>query len=63
MIVLHCERTRDKLRSDVDRSKLIAGAVFAAGQFGTSAEAKAMLDKAVAELKTNETAALAKTLL
>jgi signal transduction histidine kinase len=39
---------------------LIAGAAFAAGQFGTSAEAKAMLEKAVAELKTNETAALAK---
>src|SRR5262245_50716679 len=33
---------------------------FAQGQFGTAAEAKAMLEKAVAEIKANETAALAK---
>jgi signal transduction histidine kinase len=45
----------------------VAGAVlavttsaFAQGQFGTAAEAKAMLDKAVAELKANKAAALAK---
>jgi signal transduction histidine kinase len=49
--------------------KLLIGAVvsvalsttaFAQGQFGTAAEARAMLDKAVTELKTNEAAALAK---
>ncbi len=33
---------------------------FAQGQFGTAAEAKAMLEKAVTELKANEAAALAK---
>lgn len=38
---------------------LSAGA-FAQGQFGTAAEAKAMLEKAVAELKANEATALAK---
>jgi signal transduction histidine kinase len=38
----------------------IAGAAVAQGQFGTAAEAKAMLDKAIAELKANEAAALAK---
>jgi signal transduction histidine kinase len=41
-------------------SVAIGGAVLAQGQFGTAAEAKAMLDKAVAELKSNEAAALAK---
>src|SRR5215510_15623350 len=40
---------------------LIALASAAAqGQFGSAAEAKAMLEKAVAELKANEAAALAK---
>jgi cytochrome c len=40
---------------------VVSGAsVLAQGQFGTAAEAKAMLEKAVAELKTNEAAALAK---
>ena len=38
----------------------LSTATFAQGSFGTAAEAKAMLEKAVAELKTNETAALAK---
>jgi cytochrome c len=38
----------------------LGGAVLAQSQFGTAAEAKAMLDKAVAELKSNEAAALAK---
>ena len=38
---------------------LSAGAL-AQGQFGTAAEAKAMLEKAVAEIKANEAAALAK---
>lgn len=33
---------------------------YAAGEFGTSAEARAMLDKAVAELKADKNAALAK---
>jgi cytochrome c len=33
---------------------------YAQGQFGNAAEAKAMLEKAVAELKSNEGAALAK---
>ncbi len=39
---------------------IVSLAAFAQGQFGTSAEAKAMLEKAVAELKANEAAALAK---
>ncbi len=41
---------------------LVALSVFASaqGQFGNAAEAKAMLEKAVAELKSNEGAALAK---
>ena len=41
---------------------LVALTVFASaqGQFGNAAEAKAMLEKAVAELKSNEGAALAK---
>ena len=39
---------------------LWGAALAAAQQFGTAAEAKAMLDRAVAELKANETAALAK---
>lgn len=38
----------------------LASAAMAQGQFGNAAEAKAMLEKAVAELKANETAALAK---
>src|SRR6478735_326084 len=33
---------------------------YAQGQFGSAAEAKTMLEKAVAELKSNEGAALAK---
>src|ERR1700732_1136254 len=38
---------------------LLWGAAFAqAQQFGTAAEAKAMLDRAIAELKANEAAAL-----
>jgi signal transduction histidine kinase len=37
-----------------------AGAVAAQAQFGSSAEAKAMLEKAVSELKASEAAALAK---
>jgi cytochrome c len=40
---------------------LVFGAATAvAQQFGSASEAKAMLDRAVAELKSNETAALAK---
>lgn len=38
---------------------LVSGAAFAA-EFGTSAEAKAMLEKAVAEVKKDKAAALAK---
>jgi signal transduction histidine kinase len=38
----------------------IAGVALAQGQFGSAAEAKAMLEKAVAELKASEAAALAK---
>lgn len=38
----------------------LGGTALAQGQFGTAAEAKAMLEKAVAELKSNEAAALAK---
>jgi signal transduction histidine kinase len=38
----------------------ISAAAFAQGQFGTAAEAKAMLEKAVTELKANETTALTK---
>jgi signal transduction histidine kinase len=38
----------------------IAGMALAQGQFGTGAEAKAMLEKAVTELKANEAIALAK---
>ena len=41
-------------------SVLLLGAAFAAAQqFGTAAEAKAMLDRAVAALKANEATALA----
>ena len=49
--------------------KLIVGAIMSValsatalsqGSVGTAAEAKAMLDKAVTELKANEAAALAK---
>jgi cytochrome c len=39
---------------------LCGAAIAAAQQFGTAAEAKAMLDKAVTELKAGEAAALAK---
>lgn len=39
---------------------LFATTTLAQGQFGTAAEAKVMLEKAVAELKSNEAAALAK---
>src|SRR5262245_6690890 len=39
---------------------LLATAASAQGQFGTATEAKAMLEKAVGELKSNEAAALAK---
>src|SRR6266852_7276694 len=40
---------------------LLWGAAFAsAQQFGTAAEARAMLDRAITELKANEAAALAK---
>jgi cytochrome c len=39
---------------------LLATAAFAQGQTGSAAEAKAMLEKAAAELKTNAAAALAK---
>jgi cytochrome c len=38
----------------------VSTTVFAQGQFGTAAEAKAMIEKAAAELKTNEATALAK---
>ena len=38
----------------------LSAAAFAQAQFGTPAEAKAMLEKAVTELKANETEALAK---
>jgi cytochrome c len=37
-----------------------SAAAFAQGQFGTAAEAKAMLEKAVTELKNNEAAGLTK---
>ena len=39
---------------------LCGGAIAIAQQFGTAAEAKAMLEKAVAELKANESGAVAK---
>jgi cytochrome c len=38
----------------------LPGATFAQGQFGTAAEARAMIEKVVKELKANPTAALAK---
>ena len=38
----------------------IAASAYAAGEFGTSAEAKAMLDKAVTAVKANKTDALGK---
>ena len=38
----------------------LSTAAFAQAQFGTAVEAKAMLEKAVIELKSNEAAALAK---
>ena len=38
----------------------LSTSAFAQAKFGTAAEAKALLDKAVAELKANEAAALAK---
>ena len=38
----------------------LATTVYAAGEFGTSAEAKAMLDKAVTAVKANKAEALAK---
>lgn len=38
----------------------LATSAYAAGEFGTSAEAKAMLDKAVAAVKANKADALAK---
>lgn len=38
----------------------LAGSAIAAGEFGTAAEARAMLDKAVAAVKANKTEALAK---
>ena len=41
-------------------SAALATTTFAQVQFGTAAEAKAMLEKAVFELKANEAAALAK---
>lgn len=37
----------------------LAGGAFAAGEFGTAAEAKAMLDKAVAAVKADKAGALA----
>jgi cytochrome c len=39
---------------------VLAAGALAQAKFGTAAEAKALLDKAVAELKSNEAAALAK---
>jgi cytochrome c len=38
----------------------VTGAALAQAKFGTAAEAKALLEKAIAELKANEAAALAK---
>jgi cytochrome c len=38
----------------------VGSATFAAGQFGTASEAKALIEKAVTELKANEGAAIAK---
>ena len=38
----------------------LSTSAFAQAKFGTAAEAKALLDKAVAELKANEAAAIAK---
>ena len=52
---------RKILTSALAAFALLIGAAFAvAQQFGTAAEAKAMLDKAVAALKANEADALAK---
>ena len=48
------------LTSALAASVLLLGAAFAAAQqFGTAAEARAMLDRAVAALKANEATALA----
>jgi cytochrome c len=49
-----------KLLIAVAAGAAVATAALAQGQFGSAAEAKAMLEKAVAELKSNEAAALAK---
>ena len=49
-----------KLLVAVAATAALATAALSQGQFGTAAEAKAMLEKAVAELKSNEAAALAK---
>ena len=49
------------LSSALAAAALLWGAVFAsAQQFGTAAEARAMLDRAAVELKANESAAIAK---
>ena len=49
------------LASALAATALLWGAPFAsAQQFGTAAEARAMLDRAVTELKANEAAAIAK---
>jgi cytochrome c len=49
------------LASALAAATLLWGAAFAsAQQFGTAAEARAMLDRAVTELKANEAAAIAK---
>lgn len=54
------------MRKSMFSSALIAGTLLwsaslaSAQQFGTATEARAMLDRAVAELKANETAAIAK---
>ena len=49
------------LASALAAAALLWGAVFAsAQQFGTATEARAMLDRAVTELKANEAAAIAK---
>ena len=52
--------TRNLLRLLLAVAMALPLAVLAAGEFGTAAEARAMLDKAVAALKANKADALAK---
>ena len=52
--------TRNLLRALLAVAMALPLAALAAGEFGTAAEARAMLDKAVAALKANKADALAK---